>query len=130
LLEKNEMLQKDDMNTVFGRQSLFDGEITTKGSIRVEGEITGTINADGNVFIGETGQIHSDIEGCEVVIGGKVEGDIIARNKLTILKTGILKGDIKAKKLEIEEGARFIGKSSPLLDDEKEADSDIEEKNI
>jgi cytoskeletal protein CcmA (bactofilin family) len=116
LFNKEEDIKKDEINTIFGQQTEFDGELKTKGSIRVEGSITGTINADGDVFVGESGVVNSNIEARKVVVAGKVEGNITAKDKLEILETGTLEGDIKAAKLVVEEGARFIGNSAPLED--------------
>jgi len=114
LFNKEEDVKRDEISTIFGQQTEFDGKLKTKGSIRVEGSLTGTLEADGDVFVGESGEVNSNIEARKVVIAGKVEGNIIAKDKLEILETGTLEGDIKAKKLVVEEGAKFIGKSAPL----------------
>ena len=114
MFNKEEEIKKDEINTIFGQQTEFDGKLRTKGSIRIEGKINGTINADGDVFVGESGTVSSSIEARKVVIAGKVDGNVTANDKLEILQTGTLKGDIKAKNLVIEEGAKFIGKSEPL----------------
>ncbi len=114
MFNKEEDVKRDEISTIFGQQTEFDGKLKTKGSIRVEGSLTGTLEADGDVFVGESGEVNSNIEARKVVIAGKVEGNIIAKDKLEILETGTLEGDIKAKKLVVEEGAKFIGKSAPL----------------
>ncbi|MFO7814914.1 MAG: polymer-forming cytoskeletal protein [Halanaerobiales bacterium] len=121
MFNKEEEIKKDEINTVFGQETEFDGKLTTKGSIRIEGTITGTVEADGDVFVGESGKVNSNIEARKIVIAGNVEGNIVAKEKLEILQTGVLKGDIKAKKLVIEEGAKFIGKSTPLKEDDKKS---------
>ncbi|MGM0445802.1 MAG: bactofilin family protein [Bacillota bacterium] len=130
MFNKEEEIKKNDINTVFGQQTEFDGELRTKGSIRIEGKITGTIDADGDVFVGESGVVSSNIEARKVVIAGKVNGNVTVNEKLEILQTGTLKGDIKAKKLVIEEGAKFIGKSEPLENkgNETKVDKKIEKK--
>ena len=114
MFNKEEDIKKDEINTIFGQETEFEGKLNTKGSIRIEGTITGTVNADGDVFVGEAGTVKSNIEARKVVISGKVEGNVVAKDKLEILETGVLKGDLKAKKLVVEEGAKFIGKSAPL----------------
>ncbi len=124
MFNKEEEIKKDEINTIFGQQTEFDGELRTKGSIRIEGKITGTIDADGDVFVGESGAVSSNIEARKVVIAGKVDGNVTANDKLEILQTGTLKGDIKAKKLVVEEGAQFIGKSEPLENKGKEIKTD------
>jgi cytoskeletal protein CcmA (bactofilin family) len=129
LFNKEEEIKKDEINTIFGQQTEFDGKLKTKGSIRIEGKITGTIDADGDVFVGESGTVSSNIEARKVVIAGKVDGNVTANEKLEILQTGTLKGDIKAKKLVIEEGAQFIGKSEPLENKGKEIKADKKSEN-
>lgn len=135
MFNKEEDIKKDEINTIFGQETEFEGKLNTKGSIRIEGTITGTVNADGDIFVGEAGTVNSNIEARKVVIAGKVEGNVVAKDKLEILETGVLKGDLKAKKLVIEEGAKFIGKSSPLenvekstTDDKKKSQKNVEKK--
>ena len=119
MFNKEEDVKRDEISTIFGQQTEFDGKLKTKGSIRIEGTITGTLDADGDVFVGESGVVNSNIEARKIVVAGKVEGNIVAKDKLEILQTGTLEGDIKAKKLVVEEGAKFIGKSAPLEDVKK-----------
>ena len=100
------------VKTIFGKGTKIVGDLKTKGSVRVEGEITGKVEAKGDVFIGESGEIQTEIEARKVVIAGKVSADIIAHEKLEILPNGVLEGDIKCNKLVVEEGATFIGNST------------------
>jgi len=135
LFNKEQDVKKDEISTIFGQQTEFDGKLKTKGSIRVEGTLTGTVDAEGDVFVGESGVVNSNIEARKVVVAGKVEGNIIARDKLEILETGTLEGDLKANKLVVEEGARFIGKSAPLENSSKNKNftkkkEKKEEKNV
>lgn len=125
-------MNKEDINTIFGQQTIVDGKLTTKGSIRIEGKMKGTIIAEGDVFIGESGEVNSNIEARNIVIAGKVEGNVTAKEKLEILAAGRLEGDIKSKRLVIEEGAKFIGKSIPLEENEvqKPKQKDKNEKNV
>lgn len=127
-----EDMNKEDINTIFGQQTIVDGKLTTKGSIRIEGKMKGTIIAEGDVFIGESGEVNSNIEARNIVIAGKVEGNVTAKEKLEILAAGRLEGDIKSKRLVIEEGAKFIGKSIPLEENEvqKPKQKDKNEKNV
>ncbi len=135
MFNKEEDIKKDEINTIFGQETEFEGKLKTKGSIRIEGTITGTVTADGDVFVGEAGTVNSNIEARKIVIAGKVEGNVVAKDKLEILENGVLKGDLKAKKLVIEEGAKFIGKSTPLKNKEQnstekknKSEKDVEKK--
>jgi cytoskeletal protein CcmA (bactofilin family) len=108
--------EKSKVETILGNGTKVEGDIYTKGSLRIEGEVIGNIKAEGDLFIGEDGSLQTEIEARNVVLAGKVKGNIIALQKLKILPSGVLNGDIKANKLIIEEGAIFNGSSVPLKD--------------
>ncbi|MFD2670843.1 bactofilin family protein [Marinicrinis sediminis] len=99
-------------DTLIGEGSVFEGNITSKASIRVEGTMQGDIHCDGDVVIGENGNAHSNISARHVVIAGEVHGEIQASGMLTITSKGRLEGNVSAANLVIEQGARFTGTSS------------------
>ncbi len=111
---KNEESNKSKVETVLGKGTKIEGDICTSGSLRVEGEIIGKIKAEGDLFVGESGNIKNQIEARNIIIAGRVESNVIAQKKLEILPSGILCGDIKTNVLKIEEGAKFIGSSQIL----------------
>jgi len=82
------------------------------GSLRVDGSLMGDLSADGNVTVGEQGDINGEIAANMVTIGGKVTGTVKAKEKLVLESKCTLKGDIITKVLVIEAGAKFDGKSS------------------
>ncbi len=110
--------KKEQVKTIMGKGTKINGDLNTTGSIRVEGVITGKVKAEGDVFVGQSGTVKTEIEANKVVIAGKVEANIIAHEQLEILKEGVLKGDIKSNSLVIEKGAVFIGCSKQLGKDE------------
>ena len=97
------------IETIIGKSAEVTGDIIARGSIRVDGKVSGHIKSGESVTIGETAAVKGDIEGKNIVIGGKVSGDIIAHAKLEILSTAELYGDIKTPKLMIAEGVIFDG---------------------
>lgn len=103
-----------EIKTIFGSGTRIEGDINTNGSLRVEGEIDGTIKADGDLFVGEEGSVQTEVEARKVVIAGTVKGNVLAHEKLEILPSGYLDGDIKTDTLKIEEGAVFVGSSQTL----------------
>jgi len=88
------------------------GDIGTKGSIRIDGKVEGNITADGNITIGDTGEILGNLNGKAITVGGIVKGIVHSHDKLTLEAKAVVEGDLFAKVLVIEEGARFHGKSS------------------
>ncbi|MFW6389772.1 MAG: bactofilin family protein [Halanaerobiales bacterium] len=110
---------KSKVETILGAGTVIEGDISTKGSLRIEGKVKGNIKAEGDLYIGENGKIEKEIKARNVIIAGSVNGNIIAAKKIELLPAGKLKGDIQTKVLKIEEGAVFNGSSKPLNDDYK-----------
>ncbi len=90
--------------------TVFEGKIRTPGSIRVDGKIIGEVNATQNISIGSSGDVDGNISAKSITVGGKVKGTIIAQEKLVFETKAVVRGDIKAAKLVIDEGAQFDGK--------------------
>lgn len=112
---------KGKVETILGNGTVVEGDIYTKGSMRIEGRVKGVIKAEGDLFIGESGVLHTQIEARNVIVAGTVTGNIVATEKIEILPSGRLNGDIQTKTIRIEEGASFTGESRPL-DSKKEID--------
>lgn len=108
------------------RNGTIIGDLFTKGSLRIEGKIKGVIKAEGDLFVGVEGVLNTQIEARNVIIAGTVNGDIIANGKIELLKSGKLKGNIRAKSIKIEEGAYFAGESKPM---DNQKNIDVSEKD-
>lgn len=108
--------EKGKVETILGNGTIVEGDVHTKGSLRIEGRVKGNIRAEGDLFVGESGILDTKIEARNVVIAGTVNGNITAFGKIEILPSGKLNGDIKTKIIKIEEGATFIGSSKPRED--------------
>lgn len=98
--------------TVISSGMKVEGKVSSSGSIRLDGTIQGDIDCQGNVTIGEQGKVYGKVDGLSITIGGKVEGEIKAKEKLILESKANLKGDIFTKILVVESGARFDGKSN------------------
>ena len=96
------------METVIGAETVIQGTIASKGSLRVDGKIEGGVTEADSVVIGETGDIQGDVSARSVVIGGKVIGNITA-SAIEILTAASIHGDIKTAALAVSEGANFEG---------------------
>ena len=102
------------VNSIIGEGTVFKGEFDLNGLLRIDGTFTGEIRTEGKVLIGQKGQANCNIRAGEVVIGGKVRGNINARERITLLSTGELIGNISTPRLVIEEGVIFDGKCTIL----------------
>jgi cytoskeletal protein CcmA (bactofilin family) len=98
--------------TIISSGMKVEGKVSSSGSIRLDGTVQGDIDCQGNVTIGEQGKVYGKVDGLSITIGGKVEGEIKAKEKLILESKANLKGDIFTKILVVESGARFDGKSN------------------
>lgn len=93
-----------------GKGLFIKGEITGTESLFIDGKVEGTIALPGNrVTIGRNGQVASSITAREIVILGKVRGNISATDRVDIRAEGALTGDVIAARISIEDGAFFKG---------------------
>lgn len=95
-----------------GKGTHIDGNIKTSSSIRIDGSIKGTLICKNTVTIGENGAIEGDVEAINAIVGGRVQGRVIVSEKLVLEAKSSLNGELKAKKLIIDEGAVFEGTST------------------
>ena len=109
---KGKMNGDSEEITIISHGVKVEGKVSSNGSIRLDGTIQGDINCQGNVTIGESGEVFGKVNGQSITIGGKVEGIINAKEKLMLESKSNLKGDVFTKILVIEAGARFDGKSN------------------
>src|SRR5690242_7432986 len=97
--------------TIIGPTTSIHGDLKADGAVRVDGLVEGTIEAAGNVIIGQTGRVTASIQGQNVLIAGVVRGNVTAAQRLEIVATGKVWGDITVRALLIEEGGLFRGQS-------------------
>ncbi len=90
----------------------FKGEIEVKGTFRIEGEFEGTIRHPDHLVVGKTGYVKGSIYSKSAVIGGRVDGNITADDKIELQSGSVLEGDIKTRRLVIDEGVVFEGSCS------------------
>ena len=103
-------IKPNNLNTIIGKGTKVVGEIYTNGSIRIDGEVEGKIESKGFLTVGPTAKIKADIKAKEGVIAGIIHGNINVENSLILQKSAQISGDIIAKILNIETGAKFEGK--------------------
>lgn len=90
--------------------TVFEGKLKTPGSIRIDGKIVGEVVATNALTIGQTGDVDGNVSARNVTIGGRIDGLIVALDKLVFESKAVVRGDIRASKLVIIEGAMFDGK--------------------
>jgi cytoskeletal protein CcmA (bactofilin family) len=93
-----------------GKGLFIKGEINGSESLFIDGKVEGSINLPGNrVTIGRNGQVAANIIAREIVVLGKVRGNVSATDRVDIRAEGSLNGDVAAARISIEDGAFFKG---------------------
>ncbi|WFB37327.1 polymer-forming cytoskeletal protein [Kiritimatiellota bacterium B12222] len=87
------------------------GTIKSSGSLQIEGRVEGEILSEGDVLIGKSGSVKGNLKVNSVTLSGTVQGNIEAKDRIALKSTARLLGDIKAKRLSVEDGVTFVGKS-------------------
>ena len=111
--------KKDNrLEALVGSNTEFKGEVTTKGTLRIDGKFIGDIRSDW-VIVGSGGEITGNTMAKSVVIGGRIRGNVRAEDLVEIKHNGQLMGDIYTKKLSVAEGGVFEGYSHIQKDETK-----------
>jgi len=93
-----------------GKSLVVKGEVTGSESLYIDGKVEGAINLPGNrVTVGRNGQVAANISAREIVVLGKVRGNVTASDRVDIRSEGSLTGDVTAQRISIEDGAFFKG---------------------
>jgi len=85
-------------------------------NLKIYGRYTGKLDTRGTLTIGQTAQVEANIVGENVIVAGKIKGNIIAKRMLVLMPSAVLHGDISTPKLNIVEGAIFQGRCHMLED--------------
>ena len=122
--KSNSQKGSSHMETVIGTDTVIQGTVSSKGSLRVDGKIEGGITEADSVVIGETGDVQGDVAARAVVVGGKVIGNITA-SSIEILTEASIHGDIKTAALAISEGANFEGNCTMTKEKQQVIEMDV-----
>jgi cytoskeletal protein CcmA (bactofilin family) len=105
------------MNTPGSAKNILSSDVEIKGNLKFAGELTfegkleGEINSDGTLLVGDSAVINGNINVNSAVLRGKINGNVVAKEKIEIKTKTELFGDIRSSKLSIEEGVTFVGKT-------------------
>jgi len=106
-----EMAQDGEV-TVVGQGARLEGTIVSAGSLRIDGQVKGQVNADGDVMLSPQSQVEADIKAENVIIAGRFKGNIVVKGKAELARGGRIDGNITSKSLVIQEGGVFCGQSN------------------
>ncbi len=97
------------INSIIGEGTRFNGELDLNGLLRIDGDFCGTVRTKGKVLVGKNGRAECTVYAGTVVVGGVVKGNIFAEEKVVILSTGILLGNVSSPRFIVEEGVILNG---------------------
>ena len=100
--------EQTQIKTLISEGCRFEGNLFSPANTRIDGYVTGNLNGENGLIIGEKGSIIGDVSAVEVVIYGTVRGNIRA-NKLEIKGTGKVLGDVVVDHIMMEYGSHFNG---------------------
>ena len=98
------------VGTLIGKGAVFEGNLSAPETVRIDGTVNGNCTCKEVLIVGVDGKINGDIFSQNVIISGRVDGDIEAKGKLELLSTGKLTGNITARSLVVDEDACFDGR--------------------
>ena len=110
-----------------GKSVIIKGELSGSEDLYLDGEVEGSIELRGhNLVIGPNGRVRAQINARDVVIEGKVDGNVHGAERVSLRKSAILAGDIATQRVMIEEGAYFKGRVDIHKDAGKKAEAGTE----
>jgi cytoskeletal protein CcmA (bactofilin family) len=110
--EPNKKTQMTEAINTIGAGTIVTGDVQSKGDIRVDGSLKGSLNTSGKVVLGKEGVIEGDVLCNSADISGTIKAKITVSQLLSLKATAKLNGDIITNKLSIEPGASFSGSCS------------------
>jgi cytoskeletal protein CcmA (bactofilin family) len=101
-----------DVQAHLGQGSRVEGKLTFEGSVRIDGQVDGEINAQESVILGESAEVTAQIIAATIIVQGRVTGDLTARKRVELKAPASIAGNINTPCLVIHEGVIFEGHCS------------------
>lgn len=101
----------DQTVTVIGSGARLEGNLIAAASLRIEGSVTGTISAEGDVILAPEAEVAADIRATNATLGGHYKGDVVAGGTIELTSTARVEGNLTCRSLIVNQGAIFCGQS-------------------
>lgn len=111
---KRDSLLKDDIKTTLGAETIFNGTIRFNDSLKILGHCEGRIESKGYLYVEKGAEIIANVSVGTLVIGGVIKGDVEAWEKVELLASGKVYGNIRTAQLKVADGVVFEGKVEML----------------
>ncbi len=106
------MISKKDEKSIkayMGEDTVFNGSLTFDGAVRIDGKFEGQVKTNDTLIVGETGDLNADVTAGVLISKGRINGTIIATERVEIHSTSKIVGNIRAPSFVVEIGAVFDG---------------------
>jgi cytoskeletal protein CcmA (bactofilin family) len=101
--------EQRSIDTVIGGEAVFEGTLTTKNSVCVEGVFRGKLQSEGAVILSRSGSIEADVVAGYVAVNGTLRGNVRALQQLDVGETGVIHGDVQAVAVTVAKGGVLDG---------------------
>lgn len=108
---RNHMEEHEQAKTIIAEDVEIVGTIKCETNVQLDGKLNGDLNCIGNALIGSTANVKGNISVNCVTVLGQVNGNIIAKDKIDLKSSAYVNGDVKARRMTVEDGVTFVGKS-------------------
>ncbi len=95
--------------TIIGPDAKFKGELSFEKGVRVIGQFEGTIKSKGHLHVAEGARLKADVDAGDIDVDGEIKGNVTANGKVNLKSSARLEGDLHTARLEVADGATFIG---------------------
>jgi cytoskeletal protein CcmA (bactofilin family) len=102
-------MARDEINAFLGAGTNYQGKLNFQGAVRIDGNFQGEVHSDGTLVVGQDAVVEGQVCVGQLVLSGKIRGEVEAKSKVVLHKTGNLEGNIKTPVLVVEEGAILEG---------------------
>ena len=104
-------MAKDEI-AYLGSDTVYEGKLQFKGTVRIEGRYTGEIVSDGTLNVGKDAQVQGTLDVGELLLSGRFNGEVTAKRRVVVYSTGVLEGQVTTPNLLTEEGGVIEGQIS------------------
>ncbi len=104
-------MNETQIKTIIGEDVEITGNIKCESNIQIDGKLNGDLTCNGNAVIGTSSAVKGNLSVETISVLGQVNGNIVAKDKIELKSTARLNGDIRARRLTVEDGVTFVGKA-------------------
>lgn len=119
MLGKKDNTAAATVDTVIGKGTRIEGKLVAEGAVRIDGCFEGEVSTEGDLVVGENGQVTAAIKARNLLVVGTIKGDVVTSGQLEIAPTGRVQGDVQTSRLVVEPGGLLQGRCQMPLPDEE-----------